>query len=216
LTACAQDNAACNRLVNEQLSVGVLLGAPGVILTLTCAPIVITVFYSPHFYPAVEILRWICLGVALRMITWPMGFIIMAKGKTALVFWTDFAWTVVNVALTGLSVSWYGLNGIGFGFFGSYIFHGILLYPIVRRLSGFSLTSENRMIGAVFMTLIGIAFCGFTFLPPAGSLCLGLAATMIASFYSVRRLLTFMSHDVIPRPVGRVLAALRLQAPVKG
>ena len=86
LTASAKNNDECNRLVNEQALVGLLLAGPGVIATLTFAPLVIALFYSAKFGAAVVILRWICLGAMLQVITWPMGFIIVAKGKPGLYF----------------------------------------------------------------------------------------------------------------------------------
>ena len=79
LSAVANDNAECNRLVNEQVLIGLLLASPGVIATLTFAPTVIALFYSSKFGAAVGVLRWICLGTLLQVITWPMGFIIVAK-----------------------------------------------------------------------------------------------------------------------------------------
>jgi antigen flippase len=72
LTASAHNNAACNRLVNEQTRIGLLLAGPGVIATLTCAPLVLAMFYSSRFGAASGVLRWICLGVTLQVITWPM------------------------------------------------------------------------------------------------------------------------------------------------
>ncbi len=81
LVGTAEDHSQCNRLVNEQTQVSLLLAGPGVIATLTFAPLVIMLFYSPKFYEAVEVLRWICLGIALRVITWPIGFIIVAKNR---------------------------------------------------------------------------------------------------------------------------------------
>ena len=86
LTASAHDNPMCNRLVNEQTQVGFFLAGPGVLATLTFTPIVIGLFYSAKFLAAVAVLRWICLGTTLQVITWPMGFIIVAKGKQALFF----------------------------------------------------------------------------------------------------------------------------------
>src|SRR6266702_5948269 len=83
LTASAADNAACNRLVNEQTQVGLLLAGPGLIATLTFTPLVTTIFYSAKFGAAVGVLRWICLGTILQVITWPMGFIIIAKARRA-------------------------------------------------------------------------------------------------------------------------------------
>ncbi len=80
LTAVARDHAECNRLVNEQAQIGLLLAGPGVIATLTFAPLVIAMFYASTFAGAVEPLRWICLGMALRVVAWPMGYIVLAKG----------------------------------------------------------------------------------------------------------------------------------------
>ena len=66
LTAHSKDNRACNRLVNEQARVGLLMAGPGVIATLTFAPLVIALFYTAKFGAAVGILRWICLGPRCR------------------------------------------------------------------------------------------------------------------------------------------------------
>ena len=110
--------------MNEQAQVSLLLAGPGVLATLTLAPLVIALFYTAKFAEAVDLLRWMCLGIALRVITWPMGFIIVAKNKQNLFFGAELAWTVVNVGLTWLCLRWWGLNGAGIAFFGSYVFHG--------------------------------------------------------------------------------------------
>src|SRR5262249_47494509 len=89
LTASATDNPACNRLVNEQAQVGLLLAGPGLLATLTFAPLVITLFYSAKFGAAAGVLRWICLGTILQVITWPMSFIIVAKARQAIFFATE-------------------------------------------------------------------------------------------------------------------------------
>jgi PST family polysaccharide transporter len=112
LTATARDNNACNHLVNEQTQVGILLAAPGVIATLTLAPLVITLFYSAKFQQAVEVLRWLRLGMALRVISWPMGYIIIAKGARNLFFWSELAWTVVYVALAWVRVTAFALGNV--------------------------------------------------------------------------------------------------------
>src|SRR5580704_388187 len=132
LTARANDNTACNRLVNEQARIGLLLAGPGVVATLTLAPLVIALFYSAKFAAAVGILRWICLGATLQVITWPMGFIIVAKGNQNLFFLSELAWTIVAVSLAWVCIRSFGLNGSGIAFFGSYVFHGFLTYPIVH------------------------------------------------------------------------------------
>ena len=82
LTASVHGNLAdANRLVNEQTLIGLLLAGPGVIATLTFAPLVIASSIRAKFAAAVTVLRWICLGVMLQVITWPMGLHHRCQGK---------------------------------------------------------------------------------------------------------------------------------------
>jgi antigen flippase len=205
LTACAADNAACNRLVNEQARVGMLLGGPGALATLTLAPVVIAVFYSSQFGGAVELLRWICLGAALRVITWPMGFIILAKGRQNVFFWSELSWAIVNVGLTWLCVGWFGLNGAGIAFFGSYVFHGLLIYAVVQRLSGFRWSPENLRTGLMFLSASALVFCGPLTMPPILAACIGVLATVLSGLFSLRALLKLIAWDQIPSPIARLL-----------
>lgn len=205
LTASAKDNAACNRLVNEQARVGLLLAGPGVIATLTFAPVVIALFYSTKFGAAVGVLRWICLGTVLQVITWPMGFIIIAKGKQNLFLLSEVAWAVVSLGLMWISITSFGLNGAGIAFFGSYVFHGFLTYSIVRWLSGFRWSSENKQTIAFFLPLIAIVFCGFCLLPFLLAVGFGTLAVALSGAYSIRVIFTLVSSDLIPRPMRRLV-----------
>ena len=205
LTAVAKDNAVCNRLVNEQTQISLLLAGPGVIATLTFASVVIALFYSAKFGPAVEVLRWICLGTTLQVITWPIGFIIVAKGAQKIFFWAELAWTVVNIGFSWICVSSFGLNGAGIAFFASYVFHWLLIYPIVRRLSGFRWSAANSKIGLLFLSLIAVVFCGFYLLPPFVAIGVGALAMILSSVYSLRVLLNLISLDQIPHPIKQLL-----------
>jgi O-antigen/teichoic acid export membrane protein len=190
LTASISNNPECNRLVNEQALIGLLLAGPGVIATLTFAPLVVMLFYSAKFGAAVPILRWICLGVTLQVVTWPMGFIIVAKGKSALFFVAELAWTIVAVTLAWSCVSAFRLNGAGIAFFLSYVFHGILIYPIVHRLSRFKWSTENYKTALLFFSLIAMVFVGCLSLKIVWATCLGTLALVISGTYSIRTLLS--------------------------
>jgi antigen flippase len=208
LTARAWDNVACNRMVNEQARVGLLLGGPGVLATLTLAPVVITLFYTAKFQPAVGLLRWISLGGMLRAVNWPLGFIILAREERALFFWSELAWTVVNLGLTWLCVNVFGLNGAGIAFFGSYVFHGLLIYVIVRRLSGFHWTHENIQVGLALFGAIAGLFCAVYILPFSPALFLGVASVAVSLAYTIHVLATSNAFDWIPGPIRRIAGAL--------
>lgn len=209
LTASAHDNAMSNRLVNEQTQVGFLLAGPGVLATLTFTPMVIGLFYSAKFLAAVSVLRWICLGTTLQVITWPMGFIIVAKGKQALFFATELSWTVASLGFAWICIKFLGLNGAGIAFFGSYLFYGLLLYPIVYQLSGFRWSAANKRIGIILLSLIIAVFSGFYLLSFFGAACLGTLATLLSGLYSIRVLSRYVSLERLPGPFRRLLGALR-------
>jgi len=207
LTASAGDNTACNRLVNEQTRVGLLLAGPGLMATLTFTPIIITLFYSAKFGAAARVLRWICLGTILQVITWPMGLVLVAKARRATYFATELAWALVSLALAWIGIGAYGLNGAGIAFFGSCIFYAFLLYPVVHRISGFRWSSENKRAGLLFLVLIATVFCGFYMLPFLWAACLGTVAVLASGTYSLRVLLILVSLNRIPTPIRRMLVA---------
>ena len=182
LVAVANDHAECNRLVNEQAHVSLLIAGPGVIATLVLAPAVLTLFYSAHFADAVEVLRWLCLGMAVRVITWPMGYIIVAKGAQTIFFAVELAWATFNVASTWLLVELFGLPGVGIAFFASYLFHYALVYPIVRRIAGFRWSAESLLTSA------GLLAVCFVLLPATYLLPEGVTAVLGLLVYAAKRL----------------------------
>ena len=208
LVAAACDDTNCNRLVNEQAQVSMLLAGPGVMATLTFAPLVISLFYSAEFVEAVGVLRWICLGIALRVITWPMGYIIVAKNKQLIFLCAEVAWAVVNVGLTWICVNAFGLAGAGIAFCGSYLFHGFMIYPIVRTVSGFRWSAANRRIGLLYFAAIAAVFCGVQVLPNLISAAFGILATILGALYSINILLGLISADIIPHLIRDLLARL--------
>lgn len=210
LTAVGKNNAECNRLVNEQALVGLLLAGPGVLVTLTFAPLVITICYTAKFMMAVEILRWLCLGLTLRVIAWPMGFIVLAKNRQMIFFWTEVAATLVHVGCAWLFVSHFGLAGAGMAFLALYVWHGILVYWVARRLSGFRWSTANKKTGLLFLPLIVFVFCGFFLFQFWLAILIGVVATVIAGFYSMRVLTRLLPANRIPAPIRKLLTRLGL------
>jgi antigen flippase len=201
LTGVSKDNALCNRLVNEQAQISWLLAGPGVVATLTLAPVIVTLFYSSAFGSAVELLRWVCLGMTLRVVAFPMGYIILAKGAQKIFFWTEVAATAVHVGLAWGFVRQFGVNGAGAAFFGLYVWHSTLIYIIVRRLTGFRWSQMNWNLGRIFLPAIGLLFLGFYILPFWVVTIAGAITTVITGLYSLRGLVTLVPVESVPRAI---------------
>lgn len=216
LTGVAHDHPACNRMVNEQAQVSLLLAGPGILATLTLAPLVIALFYTAEFGAAVDILRWLCLGMTLRIVIWPMGFILLAKGAQAFFFWTEAAWTAAHLGLAWLGVRSFGAAGAGMAFFVSYLFHGALIYPIVRHLSGFRWSSANRRTGPLFIFLIALVFACLSLLPAGAGYAVGGLATLFGCVYSIRVLAGLVAEEPRLRKVQELLVRFRLSPRLPG
>jgi len=208
LVAAIEQPDDANRLVNEQAQVSLLLAGPGVIATLTLAPAVVALLYSQEFSQAVGLLRWLCLGMALRVLTWPMGYIIVARNRRVLFFGSELAWTVVNVALSWVCVKAFGLDGAGIAFFGSYVFHGVLVYAVSRQLTRFAFTPAVRNAALLYVASIGAVFVSFQTLPTVWAMAIGLLLTSAATVFSVRALYRIAGLENAPRSVLRIFNKL--------
>jgi PST family polysaccharide transporter len=209
LVGAIQDHDECNRLVNEQAQVSLLLAVPGVLATLTLAPLVIGLFYSAQFSGSVPVLRWICLGMAVRVLTWPIGYIVVAKNAQTLFLVIEVAWTVINVGLTWWCVEAYGVDGAGMAFLGANALHALMVYPIVRRLSGFRWSMANMKLAAICCGLVAITFAGFQILPSMHAMALGLVTTLASTWISVRTLTVLVSPERLPGRLQRFFKTRR-------
>jgi PST family polysaccharide transporter len=146
LTAVNQNHSEVNRLVNEQTEVGTLMALPGIIATITLAPLIIQVFYTAAFLSAVDLLRWQTLGLMLRLISWPMGFIMLAKGEKGWFFWNELLANVVSIGLLWLGIHFFGLVGTGMAFFALYVYQVGVIIIVSKRLTGFQWHGNSRKL----------------------------------------------------------------------
>ena len=205
LVGVANDHAACNRIVNEQTHVSLLLAGTGVLGTIGLSPWAVTLLYTPEFAAAAEPLRWICLGMALRVVSWPLGYVIIARGDRALFFGAELAWTVVNVGLSWLFVGWYGVAGAGIAFFASYVFHIALVYTIVSRLTGFRWSATNLKALALYAAAIAVAAGAFHVLPKAIAMSVAVVAAVAAAGYAFLELRRLTTGSGVPRGIRRFM-----------
>jgi len=198
LTAVARDNVACNRLVNEQAEVAMLLAVPGILATILFAPAVIQVFYSGEFDPAISLLRWQMLGVLLKVSAWPIGFIILAKGAGKLFMLTETSSNLVSVVLTWLCVKRFGLVAAGVAFLGMYAFCWLIVFLVVRHSFCFFWSTSNRFLASLILPAVAAAFVVQLWLPPVWASMIAGCITLLVSILFLQRLLTLVDHSRLP------------------
>jgi PST family polysaccharide transporter len=188
LTAVAEDNEACNRMVNEQTEVGLLIAAPGILATLTFAPLIIQIFYSARFIFAYEVLRWQILGIFLRVVSWPIGFVLLAKGKGRIFFWTELTANGVHLALVWAGMTYLGLKGTGMAFFALYVFYTVMILAVVHHLSDFRWAATSIRLIGIMSVGIALVFLLPGFMDRKIALVFGSLLTLISAIYSLQAL----------------------------
>jgi len=203
LSAASDNDKECGNLVNKQIHTGLLIAAPGVVATLTFVHLIIVQLYSKHFVQAPEVLKWQILGVFLSVVTWPMGYVFRAKADGKLFVATELFAGFSYLALAWVGIQYFGLPGTGLAFFVRNAVYAILIYRIIHRKYGFSLSPTN-----VHVLLLFSAAIGATFLSPyvlgKSHLILSIGIILGVSAYCIRSLALY---SVLSRFLSRLRKA---------
>jgi antigen flippase len=195
LAGLAGDPGAMNRLVNEQTEIGLLLAVPGLLATLALAPWIIQIFYTREFIPAVELLRWFVLGCLGRVVSWPLGFVMLALGKSRWFFLTETTFNLLHLGLIAAALSMVGLKGVAMVFPLLYIGYTVTVLAVAFRLTKFRWTPS--VVKAVLGATSVLGGCMFLVghLSPLLGMTLGIVATSAAGLTCLRALVRLVGSD---------------------
>jgi PST family polysaccharide transporter len=174
------------RLINEQTEVALLLCGPVLIALLGLAPWVISILYSNAFAPAVDILRWQLLGGILKVMSWPLGFALLAIGAGRSFFMAEVIGVgtlLIGVAI-GLPVM--GLEATGLAFVAMYLAYlPAVLWLCARRIGFF--WSKAVMVQAACTLALALLIVGIASTSPAlGAVCSVAIAAMSGAWALAR------------------------------
>ncbi len=175
LAAVQKDAETCNRLINEQTETSMLIAGPGIVAMTVLAPVLIPLLYSGRFGDAVEVFRWQCLGMFLKVASWPVGYVLIARGmRQAFVV----VQTVTNVFYLGtffLLAKYFGLTGAAMAFAVLYIGHLPFVFAVVRRATGLAWSAGVRRILLVNGGAFAAALACHAWLPAPWGVVAGVA-----------------------------------------
>lgn len=195
LTGVTHAPEQMTKLVNEQTEVGLLLALPGLLATLIFAPWAMHIFYSAEFLPAVELLQWFLFGCLGRVISWPLGYVILALGKGRWYLLTESTFSLLHLMLIYIGLSLYGVLGVAFAFFIMYLIYIVAVSAVCRHLIAFrwSHSSLREIIFSSLAFAITLMMCKF--LPIIHSLWIGSVIVIVVGIISVRGLAIRLGKD---------------------
>ncbi|TIP05713.1 MAG: O-antigen translocase [Mesorhizobium sp.] len=147
------DRVRANRLMNDQMQLGLALGGP-ILLALTgLAPWVMALLYSKEFIPAAEMLQWQSFGNVLKLAAWPLSFALVAAARSRIYLCVELGWNFMFLGFIWTGLSAFGLQIAGTGFAAAYLGYLITLRWTVGRLSSFRFARLSAMLLATHLIL---------------------------------------------------------------
>ena len=204
LTGVIKDQTATIRLVNEQTEIALLLAGPVFLSMLTLAPWVLTLLYSSDFVSAAQILRWQILGDILKVISWPVGFIVLASSasKTFLLF--ESIVMLVFYTFTWLTIDYLGIEATGIGFFVMYLIYLPIVYLWARYKINFRWTKRN-VVDSSFLFFSAVLISFLSLYSEKYAFILGLLLTVLHFKFSFDRLNKMNGNNAILKKMRKII-----------
>ena len=151
-----KDNIACRNAVNQQAEIATLLLAPLLTACLVFMPLVLIILYSDNFLEAVDFISWACIGMMLRVPSWALSFMLLAKAESRIFVISEFIGCTYYTLFSILGYRLGGLQGIGIGFSLNYLCYFIQVYLIAHYRYQFRFTGSFIRCYSIQFFLVAI------------------------------------------------------------
>jgi len=158
LSAIANEKDKVRTLVNEQSYIVLVVASPVIVGMLLFSGFALSLLYSSEFVYAEAVLRWQVLGTFLKVISWPIAFILLAKNKGFIFLLTEVIFYVAYLLSAYLLYSRYGLEASGIGYLVAYVVYVPVVAYTVYHISGFKWNRDVVMMILVNTVLISATF----------------------------------------------------------
>lgn len=158
LVSAGEDNARLCKFIDEQADVTMLLAGPLIVGMLGFVDIVVLVFYSSKFSQGGDILLWQLGGELMKVITWPLGFVILARNKGIMYVIGESSWNLAFLFFVWLFMGRAGIEMTGIAFLAAYLVNFTIVFLMCRRICGFRWTGRTARTILYFLVLCILTF----------------------------------------------------------
>lgn len=154
LSGAAGDPKRFVEIVNDQLEVALLLIAPILLAVLALTPLALTAVYSTEFTVASQILRWQIVADVLKIASWALGFMVLARGEGPLYLFLNSSGDALFLLSLYLGIPLLGLEAAGIAALIQMAYSLLLIGGVVRTRYQYSPREHSLR---AFLLLLGSA-----------------------------------------------------------
>ena len=156
--AALTENKAISNAVNLQLNIIVLLASPIIIGMVGFSDLMLKILYSNDFVGANRILQWQILGDFFKIISWPCGFIFLAKGFGKQYTVYSISYSILYFVIIILGWDYVGFSIIGISFFIAQLAGLVFTYTYFYHKFQLKISYSNLRIILIMGVLISSSF----------------------------------------------------------
>lgn len=97
---------------------------------------VVYIAFSDKFLPMLELFKWQLIGDVIKIASWLLGYLMLAKAMTKVFIYTEIGFSVLFVLLSIVFIDSFGLVGITYAFSVNYFLYLIMMILIFRKRFG--------------------------------------------------------------------------------
>ena len=161
LSAVNHDIEATNMTVNRQMEVSLLILAPMLTGLIVMLPVLIPLLFSHEFMPVIAMAQVAVLAMFFKVLTLPVAYITLARGKSLLFLFLETVYFVAFVVLIVYGYERWGLLGTGVAITVAHVFDYLMINGVARWQYGYKTSSAVMKYSAIHLTIGFLAY--FTF-----------------------------------------------------
>ena len=158
LSAVNHDIEATNMTVNRQMEVSLLILAPMLTGLIVMLPVLIPLLFSHEFIPVIAMAQVAVLAMFFKVLTLPVAYITLARGKSLLFLFLETVYFVAFVVLIVYGYERWGLLGTGVAITVAHVFDYLMINGVARWQYGYKTSSAVMKYSAIHLMIGFLAY----------------------------------------------------------
>ena len=158
LSAVNHDIEATNMTVNRQMEVSLLILAPMLTGLIVMLPVLIPLLFSHEFMPVIAMAQVAVLAMFFKVLTLPVAYITLARGKSLLFLFLETVYFVAFVVFIVYGYERWGLLGTGVAITVAHVFDYLMINGVARWQYGYKPSSAVMKYSAIHLTIGFLAY----------------------------------------------------------
>jgi O-antigen/teichoic acid export membrane protein len=140
-----QTDSEVKEVMNRQHQLVMTMCVPVILCALWLAPTLVPLLTSPAFTPSIRVLEWQLVGDVLKLSSWVMAFVVLARAGSAWFLLTEIVGGLISFFASLWAMRVFGLPGLGIAYVITYAAYWLIVAMVVYRRFGLVLNAGNHL-----------------------------------------------------------------------